>query len=92
MEPGEVYIADFPEAGPHPVIVVSREALNRGHYALVAGLYVLSIRCPQPASKLRSLPGGRVWLHGQLRSSVRKPPLDRQETARYECWSDRRAR
>jgi formylglycine-generating enzyme required for sulfatase activity len=24
MEPGEVYIADFPEAGPHPVIVVSR--------------------------------------------------------------------
>ena len=35
MEPGEVYIADFPEAGPHPVIVVSRENLNRGHYALV---------------------------------------------------------
>ncbi|HEV8579697.1 MAG TPA: type II toxin-antitoxin system PemK/MazF family toxin [Thermoanaerobaculia bacterium] len=35
MEPGEVYIADFPEAGPHPVIVVSRESLNRGHYALV---------------------------------------------------------
>ncbi len=21
---GEIYIADFPEAGPHPVIVVSR--------------------------------------------------------------------
>jgi mRNA-degrading endonuclease toxin of MazEF toxin-antitoxin module len=35
MEPGEIYIADFPEAGPHPVIVLSREALNRGHYALV---------------------------------------------------------
>jgi mRNA-degrading endonuclease toxin of MazEF toxin-antitoxin module len=35
IEPGEVFIADFPEAGPHPVIVVSREALNRGHYALV---------------------------------------------------------
>lgn len=35
MEPGEIYIADFPEAGPHPVIVVSREDLNRGHYALV---------------------------------------------------------
>jgi mRNA-degrading endonuclease toxin of MazEF toxin-antitoxin module len=35
MEPGEVYLADFPEAGPHPVIVVSREKLNRGHYALV---------------------------------------------------------
>jgi mRNA-degrading endonuclease toxin of MazEF toxin-antitoxin module len=34
MEPGEIYMADFPEAGPHPVIVVSREELNRGHYAL----------------------------------------------------------
>lgn len=28
-------MADFPEAGPHPVIVVSREDLNRGRYALV---------------------------------------------------------
>lgn len=35
MEPGEIYLADFPEAGPHPVFVVSREELNRGHYALV---------------------------------------------------------
>ncbi len=35
IEPGEIYIADFAEAGPHPVIVVSREELNRGWYALV---------------------------------------------------------
>jgi mRNA-degrading endonuclease toxin of MazEF toxin-antitoxin module len=35
MQPGEIYIADFGPAGPHPVIVVSREELNRGHYALV---------------------------------------------------------
>lgn len=28
-------MADFGPAGPHPVIVVSREELNRGHYALV---------------------------------------------------------
>lgn len=28
MEPGEIYLADFPEAGPHPVIVVSREELT----------------------------------------------------------------
>jgi mRNA-degrading endonuclease toxin of MazEF toxin-antitoxin module len=35
IEPGEVYVADFAEAGPHPVIVVSREDLNRGRYALV---------------------------------------------------------
>jgi len=33
--PGEVYMADFGQAGPHPVIVVSREELNRGRYALV---------------------------------------------------------
>jgi mRNA-degrading endonuclease toxin of MazEF toxin-antitoxin module len=32
---GEIYIADLPEAGSHPVIVVSREGLNRGRYALV---------------------------------------------------------
>lgn len=35
IEPGEIYRADFEEAGPHPVIVVSREALNRGRYAMV---------------------------------------------------------
>ena len=35
IQPGEVYMADFGPAGPHPVIVVSREELNRGHYALV---------------------------------------------------------
>ena len=32
---GEVYRADFDQAGPHPVIVVSREELNRGRYAVV---------------------------------------------------------
>ena len=30
MKPGEIYMADFGEATPHPVIVVSREELNRG--------------------------------------------------------------
>jgi mRNA-degrading endonuclease toxin of MazEF toxin-antitoxin module len=35
IQPGEVYMADFGPAGPHPVIVVSREELNRGRYALV---------------------------------------------------------
>jgi mRNA-degrading endonuclease toxin of MazEF toxin-antitoxin module len=32
---GEIYMADFGQAGPHPVIDVSREDLNRGNYALV---------------------------------------------------------
>lgn len=35
IEPGEIYMADFGSAGPHPVIVTSREKLNRGRYALV---------------------------------------------------------
>jgi mRNA-degrading endonuclease toxin of MazEF toxin-antitoxin module len=34
IHPGEIYMADFGPAGPHPVIVVSREELNRGRYAL----------------------------------------------------------
>ncbi|QDV35229.1 type II toxin-antitoxin system PemK/MazF family toxin [Tautonia plasticadhaerens] len=35
IRPGEVHITDFEQAGSHPVIVVSREPLNRGRYALV---------------------------------------------------------
>jgi mRNA-degrading endonuclease toxin of MazEF toxin-antitoxin module len=35
IRPGEIYMADFGPAGPHPVIVISRESLNRGRYALV---------------------------------------------------------
>jgi mRNA-degrading endonuclease toxin of MazEF toxin-antitoxin module len=35
IRPGEIYMAEFGSAGPHPVIVVSREDLNRGRYALV---------------------------------------------------------
>jgi len=35
IRPGEIYMADFDQAGRHPVIVVSREELNRGRYALV---------------------------------------------------------
>ncbi len=34
IRPGEVYWADFARAGPHPVIVVSRELLNRGRTVL----------------------------------------------------------
>ena len=35
IRPGEIYMAAFGQAGPHPVIVISREELNRGRYALV---------------------------------------------------------
>lgn len=30
MKPGEIYLANIPGVGPHPVVVVSREELNRG--------------------------------------------------------------
>lgn len=60
MEPGEIYIADFPEAGPHPVIVVSREELNRGHYALV-------VVCTSSRFSVRSqLPGCVPFQSGQF--------------------------
>jgi mRNA-degrading endonuclease toxin of MazEF toxin-antitoxin module len=35
MNPGEIYMADLGEATPHPVIVVSRENLNRGDRVVV---------------------------------------------------------
>jgi mRNA-degrading endonuclease toxin of MazEF toxin-antitoxin module len=38
IEQGQVFQADFPNVGPHPVVVISRESLNRGHYVLVAVL------------------------------------------------------
>jgi mRNA-degrading endonuclease toxin of MazEF toxin-antitoxin module len=34
IEPGEIYLADLDVAGKHPVIIVLREDLNRGNYAL----------------------------------------------------------
>jgi mRNA-degrading endonuclease toxin of MazEF toxin-antitoxin module len=34
IRPGEIFVAEFDQAGPHPVIVLSRETLNRGRYVL----------------------------------------------------------
>jgi mRNA-degrading endonuclease toxin of MazEF toxin-antitoxin module len=42
IRPGEIYMAEFPEAGRHPVVVVSREELNRGHY--IAAVFCTSSR------------------------------------------------
>ena len=35
IRPGEIYIAHLGAAGPRPVVVVSREELNRGDYLVV---------------------------------------------------------
>lgn len=64
MEPGEVYTADFPEAGPHPVIVISREDLNRGHY-------VLAVVCTSSRFAIRSqLPNCVPFEAGQFGFTV----------------------
>lgn len=34
IRPGEIYLADHQSGVPHPVVVVSREELNRGRYVL----------------------------------------------------------
>lgn len=36
IQPGEIYLADIPPGQPHPVVVVSREELNRGKYVVAA--------------------------------------------------------
>jgi mRNA-degrading endonuclease toxin of MazEF toxin-antitoxin module len=36
IQPGEIYMEDFDQTYPHPVVVVSREELNRGDYVVAA--------------------------------------------------------
>jgi mRNA-degrading endonuclease toxin of MazEF toxin-antitoxin module len=36
IQPGEIYVADVPPGQQHPVVVVSREDLNRGNYVVAA--------------------------------------------------------
>ena len=35
INPGDIYYADLLDAGRRPVLIVSREALNRGDYAVI---------------------------------------------------------
>lgn len=35
ITPGEIYYAELLDAGRRPVLIVSRESLNRGHYAVI---------------------------------------------------------
>ncbi len=36
IQPGEIYLANTPPGQQHPVVVVSREDLNRGKYVVAA--------------------------------------------------------
>jgi mRNA-degrading endonuclease toxin of MazEF toxin-antitoxin module len=42
IRPGEIYLADFDEMESHPVVIVSREELNRGNW--VAAVLITSKR------------------------------------------------
>jgi mRNA-degrading endonuclease toxin of MazEF toxin-antitoxin module len=50
MNPGEIYMADLGEATSHPVIIVSREELNRGDrlVAVLCTSQKLAIRSTLP--------------------------------------------
>jgi mRNA-degrading endonuclease toxin of MazEF toxin-antitoxin module len=62
--PGEIHLADFEEAGPHPVIVVSRAELNRGRY-------VLAVVCTSARFALRrTLPNCVAFRAGQFGFTV----------------------
>lgn len=49
--PGEVHLADLESIGPHYVVVLSREELNRGRWVMVA---LISSRKVEVRSKLRN--------------------------------------
>jgi mRNA-degrading endonuclease toxin of MazEF toxin-antitoxin module len=60
IQPGEIYFADFAQAGRHRVIVVSREDLNRGNY-------VLAVLCTSARYAVRStLPNCVPFRAGQF--------------------------
>ena len=48
VEPGEIYWADLDQAGRRPIIVISREELNRG-------AHVLAVVCTSSRLAMRSL-------------------------------------
>jgi mRNA-degrading endonuclease toxin of MazEF toxin-antitoxin module len=59
IRPGEIYEADFDQAGRHPVVVLSREELNRGRYALVV------VSTPARFAVRSTLPNCVPFLAGQ---------------------------
>jgi mRNA-degrading endonuclease toxin of MazEF toxin-antitoxin module len=54
IRPGEIYRADFDEMDPHPVVVVSREELNRGNW--VAAVLITSKRFEERSRQPHCVP------------------------------------
>ncbi len=62
IRPGEIYLADLDKAGKRPVIVVSREELNRGNYVLVAPCTTARLATRQKLSNCVPLYAGHFGL------------------------------
>jgi mRNA-degrading endonuclease toxin of MazEF toxin-antitoxin module len=54
IRPGKIYLADFEEMEPHPVVVVSREELNRGNW--VAAVLITSQRFEERSKQPHCVP------------------------------------
>jgi len=61
IQPGEIYLADFDEIEPHPVVVVSREELNRGNW--VASVLITSKQFEERSKQPHCVPF-RAWEFG----------------------------
>jgi mRNA-degrading endonuclease toxin of MazEF toxin-antitoxin module len=83
IRPGKIYLADFEEMEPHPVVVVSREELNRGNW--VAAVLITSKRFEDRSKQLHCVPfragvfGLTMDCVAQTESlfSIRRDELDR---------------
>jgi mRNA-degrading endonuclease toxin of MazEF toxin-antitoxin module len=54
IRPGEIDLADFEEMEPHPVVVVSREELNRGNW--VAAVLITTKRFEERSKQPHCVP------------------------------------
>ncbi len=92
---GEIYLADFEEMEPHPVVIVSREELNRGNW-LAADL-ITSKRFEERSKKPHCVPfrAGEFGLskdcvaQGESLFSIRREELEEHlGTLDEERWRD----
>ena len=95
IRPGEIYLADFEEMEPHPVVVVSREELNRGNW--VAAVLITSRRVEERSKQPQCVPfrAGEFGLNrdcvaqGESLFSIRRNELSTQlGTLDEERWRD----
>ena len=62
IQPGEIYMADLDQTHPHPVVVVSREDLNRGDYVMAAVITSAKFVIRSTLANCVPLPAGQFGL------------------------------